>query len=311
MIGSAVRHVAALAGAAGLNRLARTRLRRRLLVLCYHGVCGERLNVPDSGGIQLPLPLFEVQLDRLLRQYRPVSLAQVRDAWMNRAALPERPVLLTFDDGYRNTVMNALPALRRRGVPAALFVVAGLVENRGALWTSLVECAYGDTAEMRRQKLRLKRMPAAQRRAWLAANLPPDPLPPDSDYALATWLELAAALAASGDALAIGSHGFTHELLATCEPPEVEHELRESARLIAERLGATPHSVAYPGGSCNEAVLRASGAAGYELGFTTAPRHAAPADAPLALPRLLVGRRDTPALFEARLAGWMQPLGLP
>jgi peptidoglycan/xylan/chitin deacetylase (PgdA/CDA1 family) len=41
------------------------------------------------------------------------------------APLPKKPVLLTFDDGTRDHFEELLPILRRRGVPAALFVVPG------------------------------------------------------------------------------------------------------------------------------------------------------------------------------------------
>ena len=48
------------------------------------------------------------------------------------APLPPRAVLLTFDDGYRDNLENALPILRRHGYPAVLFVPIGFLDDAPA-----------------------------------------------------------------------------------------------------------------------------------------------------------------------------------
>ena len=49
----------------------------------------------------------------------PIDLATFRDARAGGRALPERPVLVTFDDGYRSVFELARPILRRYRIPAA------------------------------------------------------------------------------------------------------------------------------------------------------------------------------------------------
>ena len=49
-----------------------------------------------------------------------------------RSALPERTVVLTFDDGYADFATTALPLLRRYGFPATLFVTTGWVADAGS-----------------------------------------------------------------------------------------------------------------------------------------------------------------------------------
>jgi hypothetical protein len=71
-------------------------------------------------------------------------------------------------------------------------------------------------------------------------------------------------------------------------------------------VGAEADAVACPNGDFSETVIKASARAGYRLGFTTEARHARKTDRPLALPRILVGRRDTPPVLAARLAGWQE-----
>ncbi|HEU4586143.1 MAG TPA: polysaccharide deacetylase family protein, partial [Gemmatimonadaceae bacterium] len=58
-----------------------------------------------------------------------VSAAHVRDAARGRRALPERAVLVTFDDGLREQFENALPVLDRLGVPALFFVNTAPIAN--------------------------------------------------------------------------------------------------------------------------------------------------------------------------------------
>ncbi len=45
------------------------------------------------------------------------------------ATLPERPVLVTFDDGYRDTLTTAAPALAERGMTATVYVTTGVVDG--------------------------------------------------------------------------------------------------------------------------------------------------------------------------------------
>ena len=47
---------------------------------------------------------------------------QVQSAWDKGTPLPSKPVVLTFDDGYRGQVDNAMPAMERHGWPGVLYM---------------------------------------------------------------------------------------------------------------------------------------------------------------------------------------------
>src|SRR5262249_31204319 len=147
-----------VAALVGLNALARLIRSDQLLVLCYHGVCGEQPDVSDADGLHVPVGLFEEQMGFLIPRYKPVSLKQVQEHFTCGAALPRRAVLVTFDDGYRNVARRALPVLRRMKIPCVLFPVAGLVEAGKWLWTSELEWRRGDNPDFARLRNLLKRL---------------------------------------------------------------------------------------------------------------------------------------------------------
>ncbi|MGX5188035.1 polysaccharide deacetylase family protein [Streptomyces avermitilis] len=60
----------------------------------------------------------------------PVSTAQLAESWRSGGPLPERPVLITFDDGYEGVHRHALPVLAEHGFASTLFVSTGWI--RGA-----------------------------------------------------------------------------------------------------------------------------------------------------------------------------------
>ena len=59
---------------------------------------------------------FEKQMDWLEeRGYEAVTLEQVQEAWYHDGTLPPKPIVISFDDGYRPQFTFALPTLRKHG----------------------------------------------------------------------------------------------------------------------------------------------------------------------------------------------------
>jgi peptidoglycan/xylan/chitin deacetylase (PgdA/CDA1 family) len=59
--------------------------------------------------------------------YTVVTLDDLLYALAQGRALPEKPVILTFDDGYRDNYENAFPALREAGVAGTFFIITDFV----------------------------------------------------------------------------------------------------------------------------------------------------------------------------------------
>jgi peptidoglycan/xylan/chitin deacetylase (PgdA/CDA1 family) len=106
-------------------------------ILCYH-----RFGSGSSKMIVSPAQ-FEAQLDWLANNhYRVISLDELAQFLAGRAAVPQRSVVITFDDGYESVHRHAFPALKKHGFTATLFVYTDFVGARDALsWAQLQELA--------------------------------------------------------------------------------------------------------------------------------------------------------------------------
>ena len=105
-------------------------------VLTYH-----RVDRPDARPWLNPSLLsatpagFEAQMTALLRRHQPISLSDLLAAHRStRRPLPERAVLVTFDDGYRDFIEHPWPVLRRLGIPATLFVPTSYPDADRPFW---------------------------------------------------------------------------------------------------------------------------------------------------------------------------------
>jgi peptidoglycan/xylan/chitin deacetylase (PgdA/CDA1 family) len=71
---------------------------------------------------------FRAQLEFLKSSgYTPIIFKDLYAYWDEKKPLPEKPILITFDDGYANNYTEAYPILKSFGFPATLFVVVQTV----------------------------------------------------------------------------------------------------------------------------------------------------------------------------------------
>lgn len=109
-----------------------TRVRELTLpVLMYHRI--GRIG-PDLAPITQRLTVtpddFAAQMRWLKRNgFHSVTQRQAFDALEHGAALPRRPIMITFDDGYRGVWANALPVLMRLHMHGTAYVITSRISN--------------------------------------------------------------------------------------------------------------------------------------------------------------------------------------
>lgn len=76
--------------------------------------------------------------------YTPIDLYQLSAAIADKIELPEKPIVLTFDDGYLDNYENAFPILQEFGFPGTFFVITDYADQGAegyANWEQLEEMA--------------------------------------------------------------------------------------------------------------------------------------------------------------------------
>jgi peptidoglycan/xylan/chitin deacetylase (PgdA/CDA1 family) len=105
----------------------------KLTILMYHKIDEASPDVRFPGNYVAPRQ-FERQMQALVAWgYRSIGF----DAWLDYRAgrardLPDKPVIVTFDDGYTCFDRNAWPILRRLGISATVFLVASQIGGTNA-----------------------------------------------------------------------------------------------------------------------------------------------------------------------------------
>ncbi|MFL5928811.1 MAG: polysaccharide deacetylase family protein [Gaiellaceae bacterium] len=103
-------------------------------ILMYHVIAPPPPTAPYPA-LYVPPAEFEAQMRALAAAgYHAVTLDRVRAAWRGRARIPPRPIVITFDNGYRTQYTKALPILRRLGwVADENMQLSGLPPSQGGL----------------------------------------------------------------------------------------------------------------------------------------------------------------------------------
>ncbi|WP_391647940.1 polysaccharide deacetylase family protein [Streptomyces violarus] len=100
----------------------------RVPILMYHAVAADPNDATRA--LSVTPEAFAEQMAVLAdRGLTPVTTAGLAAGWRSGRPLPERPVLITFDDGYEGVHRHALPVLAKHGFPATLFVSTGWIQG--------------------------------------------------------------------------------------------------------------------------------------------------------------------------------------
>jgi peptidoglycan/xylan/chitin deacetylase (PgdA/CDA1 family) len=293
--------------------------RRAPLVIGYH-----RIVESFTGAARTDMPtlltsraMFERHVEAIGRHYTFASLDEIGER-IRRGEPFRKPVAaITFDDGYRDVYENAFPMLKRKGIPAAVFVVTEVVGRSG--WQihdklyHLMAKAYRTwndpwlglsrvLSDVAISPDVLPRMRSGMSNAYHTVSL----LLPAMSQAEAdrvidyldvhignghgevpptlTWPMLAEMRRAG---MTIGSHTRTHAWLARESAARRAEELQGSKDTLERQLREPIHHLAYPGGQFTREVVDDVARAGYRYAYTACP-HGDSSRPELTIERLLL-----------------------
>jgi peptidoglycan/xylan/chitin deacetylase (PgdA/CDA1 family) len=263
--------------------------RRLPLILGYHRVVEDfsesaRISIPS---LLIGRQMLERHLEWVGRHYRFVDLDDLGARLESGEGL-ERPLAaVTFDDGYSDFHHQAVPLLRKKGIPATVFVVTGSVgatepQVHDTLYLLLTRRAgrdvnrpwngpgplnIDDMTPYQAVRRLIETLPLAgllQVIQTLKAEDAPDKQELESLRSL-NWEELHSI---RREGFAVGSHTRSHIVMTNESPSCVEKELSESRAELENGLGAPIRHFAYPSGLFDVTSVKAVASAGYRFGYT-------------------------------------------
>ena len=198
-------------------------------ILMYHMIAPPRPGARFNG-LRVSPQRFERQLQWLSAQgWHSFTLSELV---ARSASLPEKSFAITFDDGYADNLLQALPLLKKYRCKATLYLV---VDRFDRDW-SVQRKAHHDEGELQGEtKL--------------------------SDRQVQTLLD-------SG-CVELGSHSMTHANFLQIEAAALGWELEESKRVLEQRFGVPVSSFAYPFGLYRLEQVALVRRAGYRSAVTT------------------------------------------
>lgn len=252
-------------------------------VLMYHSVAPEATRNWGPWKYAVTLDRFERHVERVAQEYEPVALDRLCDD----RPTPEDAVVITFDDGFRDTLTAALPILEEYGAPATVYVTTGFLSNRREPFEYAVaeSLRTADDVDVSVNGLHLERtLPTEEAviraydeiKEWgmrvgsddrfeLLSQLP------GSDGFVEMLTDEDVAELASHPLITIGAHGYDHLPLTTRSRSVVRADVERCRERLELLTDASVDHFSYPYGSFDGEVISVLGELGFGTGATTRP----------------------------------------
>lgn len=98
---------------------------KRIPILMYH-----RVDNSEDNEIVLSKEVFKKQMDYLKdNNFTTINFDELYSYFLDDSSLPNKPVILTFDDGYEDNYQNAYPILKEHGFKATVFMITSEIDK--------------------------------------------------------------------------------------------------------------------------------------------------------------------------------------
>ncbi|MBN1684105.1 MAG: polysaccharide deacetylase family protein [Gammaproteobacteria bacterium] len=236
----------------------------KLIILAYHGIDDVDLEkYPlSNGNITATTDQFEAQLKLIKRNFNVLTFKKLHEEYLLEGRFPERGLIITFDDGYRNNYTHAFPILKKYNLPATIFLATEYIDSNKKFWfdelcfkifqsekeslgfaieDKLYSFDISDYKAKRDSDLKVKRiLKKISNRERLKIlneiylNLEPIKVDKEQKRYVLNWDEIKEM---SENGIEFGSHAKSHPILSKQTYNEVKNEIFDSKKDIEERLG--------------------------------------------------------------------------
>ena len=210
---------------------------------------------------------------------------------------PKPLATISFDDGYKDNIEFAADILTKYHCPASFYITTGCIENNIPVWTYSIDYLFQNTANLTlefnkdgipenlkktvwvnkkdRVEYAKKLKPYLKtinncKRVSIISSIESSFNDVSSPLTMMNWKDINALVSSD---FSIGSHTVSHPVLSSLEDEVMlVKELKNSAKIIAEKTGKYPLSISYPFGCYNSQVIDYAKKSGYKLGLSVKQR---------------------------------------
>lgn len=212
-------------------------------VITYHSIHDEN---PENNEYIVETKDFEKMVKGLSEEnFTFLDTYSLLNIIENKEKLPKNPVLITFDDGYKDNYKNAYPILEKYNAKGTIFIIGSYVGSKGNYlnWDEIQEMADSNVIDIQSHSYNLH------------------DLFEDGENKGKTWLS--AKLKDESD-----EHYYE----------KIKNDLIWNNNLIYEHSSKFPVALAYPGAMTNDIALQAVKDSGISIGFVGANKRASSLD---------------------------------
>lgn len=309
--------------------------RSQVVILMYHRVFEPTIDVWD---LSVSPENFDQQMAVLSKNYQVLSLSEFEKKHA-AGVMPKRAVVVTFDDGYLDNLLNAKPILEKYKIPATIFITTELIgQNREYWWDELEQLVLLTPTRDQELTLNLEGESYSwklvdepiEKVNWGAPDIQPylemhallKPLAPD--VIEAAMESLRSQLKAEpvsrphsvpvsrdqllelteGELIELGAHTRNHPSLNAHSQEVQKTEMLESKAWLEDLLKGSVNHFAYPYGDMDETTARIAKELGFTVACTTEEACVLRKTDPFWFPRLGVENWDG-VEFSRRLRPWV------
>ena len=262
-------------------------------VICFHRVINDdTIHLEDGPNRNLCVTktFFENLLIYLRKEFNVISIDEIK--YITHLKKNKRYICITFDDGYIDNYLNAIPILKKYKIPATFFITNDFIDHKGIiwwyeLWEILLKSNYLEfifqkkhySFKLNDKKKKIKSFYIIRK---LILNLDISNIEhlfniitknkvqkSYSNYFM-NWKQIIEI--DKNNLFTIGSHTLSHPILKNETYEFVKKQMFFSKQILENKLKHEVKYIAYPFGRKHEANFREFKIAedlGFEIGFTT------------------------------------------
>jgi len=256
----------------------------------YHRVCPKQ----NSWSL-LPLApfIFEQQMEYYTHNYEILTLECLVQIIRERKRLPQKAVVITFDDGYKDNYLYAYPVLKKYNVPATIFLTTGHIGNRNLLWTDTVRYIIRQTSlktispdNLGKFSLKtdhyinracyiicekMKRLPDDKRMSLIMQMFSVCGVDMPENLGKNHFLSWDEVKEMNDNGIEFGAHTVNHPILTTMPLEQAMKEIIQSKKDIEQILSKQITAFAYPNGNYNSQLVEIVKACGFSCAVSVKP----------------------------------------